>query len=173
VLGGLPALPQPSQKNFETQIWHALRGFDPARPVFVESESRKVGELRVPDQLLLKMRASECIRVELPLAARVRLLRDEYVHFESDLATLHDRLDCLVSLHGRERVGQWKRLVDERQWDRLVECLLVEHYDPAYQRSIGRNFTRSPDALPLVLTSDDASGFSAAARALACAEHGG
>ncbi len=100
VLGGLPALPQPSQKQFETRIWHALRGFRPERPVFVESESRKVGELRVPDQLLLSMRGSECIRLELPLAARVRLLRDEYVHFESDTATLHDKLDCLVALHG-------------------------------------------------------------------------
>ena len=49
-----------------------------SRPIFIESESRKVGELRVPDQLLLAMRASDCIRLELPLEARVRLLRDEY-----------------------------------------------------------------------------------------------
>jgi tRNA 2-selenouridine synthase len=167
VLGSLPELPQPSQKQFETRIWHALHAFDAARPVFVESESRKVGELRVPDQLLLSMRASECIRLELPLAARVRLLRDEYVHFESDPASLHARLDCLVPLHGHERVEEWKRLAAEHQWDRLVERLLVEHYDPAYLRSIGRNFTRSAAAQPLALASDAAATFRAAARALA------
>ena len=167
VLGSLPALPQPSQKQFETRIWHALRGFDSSRPVFVESESRKVGALRVPDQLLLAMRASECVRLELPLAARVRLLRDEYVHFEADKAGLLERLDCLVPLHGHERVGAWKALVDEGRWDALVERLLVEHYDPAYLRSIGRNFTRSPQAAPLALPSEDAAAFRAAARALA------
>lgn len=167
VLGGLPALPQPSQKHFETRIWQALRAFDPAHPVFVESESRKVGELRVPDQLLLAMRAAECIRLELPLAARVRLLRDEYVHFETNVALLHEKLDCLVPLHGHERVDAWKRLVDERRWDALVERLLVEHYDPAYLRSIGRNFTRSAQAQPLALASDEAAAFGAAARALA------
>jgi len=167
VLGGLPALPQPSQKRFETLIWHALRGFDAARPVFVESESRKVGALRVPDQLLVSMRGSACIRLELPLDARVRLLRGEYAHFESDRPALLERLDCLVPLHGRERVGEWKRLVDEGRWDALVERLLVEHYDPAYLRSIGRNFTRSPQAEPLRLDTDDTAAFRTAARALA------
>jgi tRNA 2-selenouridine synthase len=167
LLGSLPALPQPSQKQFETRLWHALRGFDPSRQVFIESESRKVGELRVPDQLLLSMRAADCIRLELPLEARVRLLRDEYVHFESDVATLHEKLDCLVPLHGNERVGAWKRLLDEGRWDALVERLLLDHYDPAYLRSIGRNFTRSPQAQPLVLGSDDPAAFREAARALA------
>jgi tRNA 2-selenouridine synthase len=167
LLGSLPALPQPSQKQFETRLWHALRGFDSSRPIFIESESRKVGELRVPDQLLLSMRAADCIRLELPLEARVRLLRDEYVHFESDVATLHEKLDCLVPLHGHERVGAWKRLVDEGRWDALVERLLLDHYDPAYLRSIGRNFTRSPQAQPLVLASDDPAAFREAARALA------
>lgn len=167
LLGSLPTLPQPSQKQFETRVWHTLRGFDAARPVFVESESRKVGDLRVPDQLLLAMRAAPCIRLELPLAARIRLLRDEYVHFEMDPASLHAKLDCLVPLHGHERIDAWKRLVDERRWDAFVECLLVEHYDPAYLRSIGRNFTRSVDAQPLALASDDPATFRAAAQALA------
>jgi tRNA 2-selenouridine synthase len=30
-------------------VWEKLRGFDPARPVYVESESRKVGNLAVPE----------------------------------------------------------------------------------------------------------------------------
>jgi tRNA 2-selenouridine synthase len=167
VLGSLPALPQPSQKQFETRVWHALRRFDPSRPVFVESESRKVGELRVPDQLLLAMRAADCVRLELPLAARVRLLRDEYAHFESDPAQLHERLDCLVPLHGHERIGEWKSLADAGEWDRLVERLLVDHYDPAYHRSLGRNFVRAAAARTLALASGDAEAFGAAARALA------
>lgn len=149
VLGALPAQRQPSQKMFETRIWWTLRAFDPQRPVFVESESRKVGDLRVPDALIERIRAAQCVRVELPLAERVRLLRDEYLHFEADPQALLAQLDCLVPLHGRERIESWKALARQGQWDTLVERLLVEHYDPAYQRSIRRNFARI-DAAPTV-----------------------
>lgn len=149
VLGGLPAQPQPTQKMFETRVWWTLRAFDAARPVFVESESRKVGDLRVPDALIERMRAAHCVRVELPLVERVRLLRDEYLHFEADPQALFAQLDCLVPLHGRERIESWKALARQGLWDALVERLLVEHYDPAYQRSIRRNFGRI-DAAPTV-----------------------
>jgi tRNA 2-selenouridine synthase len=56
VLGGLPGLPQPTQKAFDTRIWQALRGFDGTRPVYVESESARIGTLRVPEPLLLRLR---------------------------------------------------------------------------------------------------------------------
>ena len=44
------------------------------RPVFVESESKKVGNLRVPEALIERMRChSSCLRVEMPDEARVQL----------------------------------------------------------------------------------------------------
>ena len=142
VLGGLPELAQPSQKQFETRIWWRLRGFDPGRTVFVESESRKVGDLRVPDALIERMRSSDCLRLELPLVERIRLLRDEYLHLEHDLETLFRQLDCLVALHGKDKVHSWKQLAARGDWATLVERLLLEHYDPVYVRSIGKNFIR-------------------------------
>jgi tRNA 2-selenouridine synthase len=166
VLGGLPARPQPSQKAFETQIWWALRRFDPAQPVFVESESRKVGDLRVPDELIVRMRGSACVQLELPLAERVRLLRAEYEHFEQDLASLFSQLDCLTALHGKERIGAWKQLAQQGAWDALVERLLVEHYDPAYLRSIDRNFTRVADARRVAADRADRASFDRVAQAL-------
>src|SRR3569832_1324444 len=68
LLGALPDQPQPSQKSFESAIWFALSRFDSAHPVFVESESKKIGALRVPDALITAMRASTCLRLEVPLA---------------------------------------------------------------------------------------------------------
>jgi tRNA 2-selenouridine synthase len=56
VLGNLPGLPQPAQKGFESQLLAALSKFDPARTVFVEAESRKIGRLQVPDALLEAIR---------------------------------------------------------------------------------------------------------------------
>lgn len=167
VLGSLPSLPQPSQKAFETRIWSALNTLVPGRPVFVESESRKVGDLRVPDAVIVAMRAAACIHVEVPTAERVKLLRDEYEHLERAPAQLAAQLDCLVPLHGRARVESWKSLADAGRWDELVERLLVDHYDPAYQRSIHRNFARIDGARVLAISEGTPAAFAAAARALA------
>lgn len=166
VLGGLPEQPQPSQKLFETRIWSALQSFDPTRPVFVESESRKIGELRVPDQLLLAMRTSRCIRLDVPLTARVRLLRDEYRHFERDVDTLNAQLDCLGALHGKQKIMQWKTLANNDNWDAVVEQLLVEHYDPAYCKSIDQNFVHAEHAKVVQIGSESIADFQAAARAV-------
>jgi tRNA 2-selenouridine synthase len=67
-------VPQPSQKAFETQVWRALSTFDASRPIFVESESAKVGNLRVPEALIAAMRASPCIAIDATVAQRVALL---------------------------------------------------------------------------------------------------
>src|SRR5206468_11271210 len=63
LLGDLPDDPQPSQKGFETQIAAALASFDPARPVYVEAESRRIGTVQLPDALLAAMRDGGCVRV--------------------------------------------------------------------------------------------------------------
>lgn len=166
VLGSLPRQPQPGQKWFESCVWDVLRQADPGRPVFVESESRRIGTLRVPDALLARMRESDCIRLEVPLAARVRLLRDEYAHFEQDPRSLLDQLECLVPLHGHEKVRTWTALATATQWDRMVEQLLHDHYDPAYLRSITRNYRRAAQARVLSITTGAGADYDAAARAL-------
>jgi tRNA 2-selenouridine synthase len=142
VLGNLPDAPQPSQKAFETGVWDALRKLDPHRPVFVEAESKKIGQLQVPDVLLETMRVAECVRIEAPVAARVRFLIDEYRHFLADPAVLKAQLDCLLALHGREVIGRWQAAADRGEWEALVTDLLENHYDPAYRRSTHRNYAR-------------------------------
>ena len=140
VLGDLPGAPQPSQKSFETSLWSALSRFDPQRTVFVESESKKVGDLRVPDALITRMRDSECLRLEAGTATRVSLLMEDYEHFVRDPQALAEKLDCLKSLHGTERIDGWKSLLERGEWNALVGDLLENHYDPAYRRSLFRNY---------------------------------
>ena len=140
VLGHLPQQPQPSQKHFETLVWERLRGFDPARPVIVESESRKVGQCQVPTSLILAMRASRCLRVEASDAVRVQLLLSEYRHFVEDPQRLAQRLQALVDHHGRTRIEAWLAAAHAGDWPGFVLAMLHEHYDPAYDRSMKRNF---------------------------------
>jgi tRNA 2-selenouridine synthase len=159
VLGNLPERPQPSQKMFESLLLKALLNFNSSNAVFVEGESRKIGQLQVPAALIERMRASECLLVQADTATRVALLMDEYRHFFTDPAVLGAQLDCLVALHGRERVDEWKALAGAGDWPALVTRLLEEHYDPAYRRSAAHNFPRLAEAKAIRLDSANDAAF--------------
>ncbi len=167
VLGNLPDRRQPSQKMFESLLWAALRELDPGREVFVESESRKIGRLQVPQGLMDCLWGSECLRLDVAVHVRAELLKHEYAHFFDDVDTLHRQLDCLVALHGRETIARWKDQATRGAWDALIEDLLVRHYDPAYGRSIVSHYPRLADAAMLRIDSADAEVYAQAARALA------
>lgn len=166
VLGAVPDSAQPSQKAFDALLWRALRAFDPAKPVLVESESRKIGQVHLPEPLMRRMRAAPCLRLDVPLAVRVRLLRDQYPHLEEDREGLMARLERLVPLYQDERVKQWRTLADAGRWDDLVERLLVQHYDPAYHRSLLRNYTQSGQAADVTLAAATDAAVAGAADAL-------
>ena len=140
VLGLVPGNPQPAQKQFDSRVWAALREFDGARPVFVESESKKIGDLRVPQALIAAMRASPCIMFDLALDARVTLLLDDYDFFVTDTEGFCQRLDALRALRGNEVVNAWQLAARSGQTARVVRDLLVAHYDPIYAQSMTRNF---------------------------------
>jgi len=166
ILGHLPSMSQPSQKAFESSLWLALRGFDPDRPVFIESESKKVGDLRVPEALIQTMRTSPCVSLLLSLPDRVKLLMQDYGHFVADPHLLNAQLGCLNSLHGREKIERWQALALAGKMEQLVEELLREHYDPAYTRSMERNFTSISKAHCVALDGITAADFQRATQAL-------
>ena len=166
VLGNIPCQPQPSQKAFDTSIWDRLRRFDPSLPVFVESESRKVGSLRVPGALMERMRASPCIAMQVARADRVKLLIEDYQHFACNAPALNAQLEFLVQLHGRERIERWQSMASAGNMPGLVEELLVDHYDPAYLKSIHRNFIQYDKAIEVALPDISPESFVAAARSL-------
>jgi tRNA 2-selenouridine synthase len=170
VLGDLPGRAQPSQKLFESLLLERLAAFDRNEPVFVEGESKRIGQLHVPDALMAAMRAAECVRLEADVATRVELLTDEYRHFFEDVASLEAQLECLAPLHGRRVVDEWKSLAGRGAWRELVARLLEEHYDPAYRRSSLRNFARLAEAEVLRVPSADEAAVARLAAALAAAE---
>ncbi len=146
VLGQVPGQPQPTQKRFDSLVWNKLRLFDAARPVFVESESRKVGNLAVPESLIGAMRASPCLRLELADDERVGLLLEDYAFFVSDPQLFCDRLGALTTLRGKAVVEGWQALVRAGDVESVVRQLLLKHYDPGYAASIERNFRQYPQA---------------------------
>jgi len=140
LLGDVPGRPQPTQKHFDTRVLDVLRRFDPARPVWVEAESKKVGRLLVPEELTAAMRRAPTIHLSAPMAERVRLCREDYAHFAADPRAMVARLQSLKPLVGGEELARWQALADAGAVDELFERLMTQHYDPAYSRSTTREF---------------------------------
>jgi tRNA 2-selenouridine synthase len=97
---------------------------------------------------------------------RVRLLMEDYHHFVDDPKALTDQLDHLVQLHGQAKIQAWHELANRGLMPELVDQLLVEHYDPAYLRSIDRNFVQFSQAQVVELADIAPDDFLKAARDL-------
>jgi tRNA 2-selenouridine synthase len=140
LLGDMPGQPQPTQKFFDTLVLDTLRRFDPARPVWVEAESKKVGRLLVPEELTTAMRRAPTLHLSAPMKERVQLCGEEYAHFAADPLSMVARLGSLKPLVGGEELAVWHRLASEGRASELFERLMTTHYDPAYCRSTTREF---------------------------------
>jgi len=152
VLGRIPGQDQPSQKNFDTRVWHQLRQFDPDRTVFVEAESKKVGNVSIPESLVNAMRSSPCINLELSQSERVALLLEDYAYFAQNPALFCQRLEGLTAQKGKAVIGQWQEQVLAGQTSAVVRALLEQHYDPNYSKSVARNFSQVGEAFVAVLS---------------------
>lgn len=166
VLGNEPNIEQPSQKAFETALWNALRKLDSSKPVFVESESKKVGGLHIPDELMEKIRKGVCIELRSSPATRVSWLMREYHHFLTDTNYFKQKLALLTAHYGKVQIAKWNDVIDAGDFPNLVEELLVKHYDPSYSSSIVRNFPNYDREKYVELESDNDQAFAKSAKAI-------
>ena len=134
LLGGYTT-PQPSQKWFESQVYAQLSAMDPARPVWVESESSKIGQLHLPERLFQRMLCAPALALEAPVTARAVFLQQIYQDMLADPDRLRTAITALQFRQPKRLVQQWLEWVEMAQWQSLAESLLVAHYDPAYRRS--------------------------------------
>lgn len=169
ILGKMPGIEQPGQKYFESCIWRELSGFDPAKTVYIESESKKIGDLRVPQAIMAGMWAGRCIRLEAGIEARSRILDEDYRHFFTQTEILIDRLNCLANLHGNETIAAWKSMIQNKDWDTLVASLLDRHYDRAYEKSIAQHYAMYAEMPVHEVVDTSESGFAALAKKILAA----
>ena len=139
LLGQIPGRPQPSQRLFESCLIDALLRLDPDQPVFVESESSRIGNLQIPPVLWRQMTNAPLITLDIPVAARAAYLVSVYDRLTTDTSDLSRLITGMVRRHGYEVTGSWQKLMQDGDWCGLAEALLSTHYDPAYDQSVSRH----------------------------------
>ncbi len=153
VFGALGLQAQPTQKNFESEVWLKLREFKDG-PVFLEAEGRKIGKLSLPDFLVERINRGRRILVDCSIDTRVQRIVKDYAGIFSE-GVKQEALSSMQLL--RERIGA-KRTQEiialgmNGHLPEAVEALLTEYYDPMYDKQIAKHapyeLTVSGDDVP-------------------------
>ncbi|WP_339743850.1 tRNA 2-selenouridine(34) synthase MnmH [uncultured Maricaulis sp.] len=133
--GDFAAIPQPSQKRFETLLWEQLRSMDLSRPIYLEAESNMVGRRQLPARIWTAMKAAPRITISAPVPARAAYLVEAYPDLAGDAAKLNASLDQLASRHAKTLIAQWRELHAAGDYRELAAELITAHYDAAYNRA--------------------------------------
>ena len=153
-LFGAMAGGQPSQKMFEGRLALALEGLDPTRPVLVEAESSRIGEINLPKMMWQALCAAPRIRLEVPAAARAAYSARDYADVVADPARLEAILALLAPLHPAERLELWRAQARAGDWAALAEGLMRDHYDPRYLKHRSRYAEREKAVVSLAGLAD-------------------
>ncbi len=152
-IGGIPGVPQPAQKMFDSLLFQKLRSFRSDRYVWVESESRKIGRIQLPPSLHEAMHHAPVFLLNAPIEERVRLWREDYGHFEKDLHGMLDKMTTVVEIVGSKLFARWRELATEGNAPELFRSMIVDYYDRLYQSSLNKNYRHLKQAAPVPLTS--------------------
>ena len=139
LLGRWPDSPQPSQRYFESSLIDAMRQLDKSYPVYVESESSRIGNLQLPTALWREMTASPLIVIDTPVDARARYSLEGYDHLLREKTDILRLIKGMRHRHGGAVTDSWQVMFDKGDWLALAHALLTDHYDPAYDSSVSRH----------------------------------
>ena len=145
VLGELPGQKQPSQRLFDSRLLVELQKLDLSKPIYIESESRKIGSVALPQALLDRMHDSECVVLEVSLSDRVNGLCVDYKFFCDNPEILIKQLTFLSNVRSKEQLEEWATLARNGLFPELVRQLLEIHYDPLYWKSLRKNYPQIDD----------------------------
>jgi tRNA 2-selenouridine synthase len=132
---GMVGLEPVNQKTFDRRLFERLREGFPGL-VVVEGESRKVGDIVLPESVWSAVHGGTGIELTASVERRVEVLIDDYLAVEGNREHLARQLPYI-----EQRLGEKKfdavltgMLADGREAE-LVELLLERYYDPLYTHS--------------------------------------
>jgi tRNA 2-selenouridine synthase len=151
---GMVGLEPVSQKRFDSRLAARLaRGFPRSGasalgPCVLEGESRKVGDVLLPESVWRAIDAGTALELTASLERRIQVLLEDYLASPSSRAELSRRLPFIEERLGRRRwKGELVRLLDAGREAELAEILLERYYDPLYRHSEkDRRYAASFDA---------------------------
>lgn len=120
---------QPTNEQFENDLAARWRTFNFARIIWVEDESRVLGNCSINDPLFRKMRSSILIKLIIPKSERAKRLVKEYGMYDKEL--LIQSIEKISQRMGGLAVKQAREALDAGDLFTVADLTLT-YYDKAY-----------------------------------------
>ena len=124
---------QPTGEQFENNLAYELGGMDPARPIWVEDESRLIGRLCLPEGLFRQMGQAPLICVDIPDNRRIERLVREYAIFGDE--QLKESINKISKRLGGLRTRRALEAIERKEYEEAARITLT-YYDKVYQYSL-------------------------------------
>lgn len=129
LLGTIGEEPQPSQKMFDSLLYNELKSYG-SKLFFIEGESRRIGKLFLPKGLMDKLNGGTKVRITSSMENRIKRIHDEYVHDnDTELSNTLDKLNKYIS---NEKIEEFKKSIENHNYDFVIEELIKNYYDIKY-----------------------------------------
>jgi tRNA 2-selenouridine synthase len=138
--GGLGYPPQPSTEAYENSLGLEILQLDQTKTVYVENESRLIGQCFMPQDFWDQMQNAKIIEVQVDTITRVKRLMKEYAHF--DIQLLLEKTMILRKKLGGQNINEAVGYLENGEFDKWIDKLLV-YYDKTYQYSSENNKNRT------------------------------
>lgn len=126
-----------TQKDFDALLLRRLNSLSGCQWILVEGESKRIGNIYLPDFLFQAMRNAPVVVVEGSLPVRVqRILRDYTPTSLQARLTMYRALYRLRHRLSRTSLIELKQCLDREDYRRFAELILLRHYDNTYDYQI-------------------------------------
>lgn len=136
-LFGAIGLKQNSQKRFETLLWQKLKELEDKDFVLFEGESKKIGNLHIPENIFVQMRKAPAIYIDTAIERRVAIIKKEYTGFNEDERILKT-VNSLRSKIGQVKTDLLIELYNQDNIDEFIKILLLDYYDTLYRHTLDK-----------------------------------
>ena len=135
VFGAFGQKEQPTNEQFENDLYKQWSVLDPARITWLEDESRMIGRVTLPDPLVEHINSAEIILIETSDELRIARLVRDYAGYDKKL--LAEAIGKIrVRLGGQRTIDAMKALEEDR-FDE-VAAITLAYYDKAYAFAVER-----------------------------------
>ena len=133
--GGIGEHPN-NQRTFDSLLVNELKKIQHRPYFFMESESQRIGRVRVPEFLLNKKFEAVHVLLEASIPTRVQRLVAQYVIDDPGVVTKFTEAYRIIEskLPTEKRKEGWVAL-EELRFAELAEILLVHYYDSRYEHA--------------------------------------
>jgi tRNA 2-selenouridine synthase len=147
-LYGAIGLKPRSQKMFDNLLLEKLKELNSKEFIFIEGESRRIGNLMIPESLWKSMGKGVNVYVERDLLIRVKETVKEYFSNQEMITEIKKVSQNLWKVISKKKKEELLSALESKEYEKAAEILLVNYYDPLYEHSLKKksySFTVSCD----------------------------